>query len=670
MSIRTIQLLSLLLLLASNAFAQPAPAIQWQTTLGGAGLDQAYGILATPDGGCVFTGWSSSADGDFKDHHGTTATRDCILGRLDANGKVVWKKSLGGTSNDGLGCIINAHGGGYMLCGGTNSTDGDVSGHHGTTSNSDCWVVKIDTIGNILWQKCYGGSLDEDALRIVATDDGGYLFAARCFSNDGDVTVHHGSATTSDYWVVKIDSVGKLLWEKSYGGSGYDAPFALAKTDDNAFVIAGDGSSNDGDASGNHGGSDIWTIKIDDTGKLLWQHPFGGPGNEDMNSITLATDGSYIFGGSVDESGGDITMPHHGHTDSYDIWIVKVSRDGKIIWDKSFGGTGHDYEQDVRATPDGGCLVTGYTTSIDGDVSGHHGDTTQGTGYDGWVFKLDSNGTLEWQKSIGGTKMDGATGIALTPDGGAVLACNTQSSDGDVAVNHGGEDAWIVKLAPFMTTELTRDVGVDRILSPGVPNPMLWSTDSVPVVVRFKNFGQTNDTDTKVFAMLFNTKGDLLYQDSSIVHVWKSGDSITITFQPFITPAPGEYFFSANTNLVADSHSSNDKVTIRIVITSASVDASSGYAFVLESNNPNPFTSSTTLTYTLPENGHVSLRILDMTGSVVRQEFNDNAEAAGPHSVTIDLHGEPNGVYVSELTFLDPRGAAGTLTKKLTHMSN
>jgi hypothetical protein len=435
--------LIVLLLLSSRVIAQQhPPAIEWQTSFGGSGSDQAYAIQQTPDGGYIVTGYSASNDGDITDHHGAPSVRDILVLRLDPKGKIIWHRSLGGAGQDGSPCLTLAKDG-YIIAGSAASIDGDVTDHHGSATTSDAWMTKLDTNGKTLWSKSYGGSQDDG---IIGTSDGGYLFAARSNSNDGDVTEHHGSLSNGDVWIVKIDSTGKIKWQKSFGGSGVDAPFALARTDDSAYVIAGYSNSNDGDVSGNHGGYDIWVFKIDDSGKLLWQNSFGSAHDEDMNSVTLTKDGGYIVGGSAYYSGGDITTPHRGHNDAYDIWIFKLHRDGKLAWEHSYGGTGRDYEQDVRATPDGGCLFSGYTTSVDGDVIGRHGDTTQ---YDGWIVKVDSLGTIEWQRTIGGSKLDGATGIALTSDGGCALACNSASSDGDLSRNKGGLDAWVVKLSPF-----------------------------------------------------------------------------------------------------------------------------------------------------------------------------------------------------------------------------
>lgn len=439
-------LFTMAILSATTLCAQTT--IQWQKRFGGSQRDAGYSMQQTPDGGYFITGWSNSDDIDFADHHGSVLKLDGIVIKLDSTGAVQWKRSLGGTDNDLCPSMALAHDG-YLVAGGSSSNDGDIKGdHHGAVGVSDCWIIKLDTNGNTVWSKSYGGTQEDDILRIVSAGDGGYVFAARSLSNDGDVTGHHGDSTTADFWVVKIDSLGKILWERSLGGTDFDAPFALTRTDDSAYVLAGDANSNDGDVSGNHGGSDIWVVKVNDTGRIVWENSFGSPFNEDMNSVTMASDGGYIVGGSAYGTGGDITL-HHGHNDEYDIWVFKLSRAGELLWQKTLGGTGRDYEQDVHATPDNGCLVAGYSTSNDIDVSGHHGDTTT---YDAWVVKLDSSGTLQWQRSVGGTQLDGASGIIPTRDGGCAFAGNTASSDGDLANgsrgNLGGGDCWIVKFAP------------------------------------------------------------------------------------------------------------------------------------------------------------------------------------------------------------------------------
>ena len=131
------------------------------------------------------------------------------------------------------------------------SSDGDVGKGHG---NTDAWVVKLDATGKIVWQKCYGGSGFDQGVAIVETADGGLVFAATTSSKDGDVVGNHGR---TDVWVVKVDRTGTLLWQKCIGGTGSDSVNSLQKTSDGGFVVAGLTTSNDGDVKGNHGERDI-----------------------------------------------------------------------------------------------------------------------------------------------------------------------------------------------------------------------------------------------------------------------------------------------------------------------------------------------------------------------------------------------------------------------------
>jgi len=467
-------LLAFILLCACSLHAQSA--IQWQKTFGGSKQDAAYAMQQTPDGGYLVTGFSNSNDDDFTDHHGTTTYPDMIVLKLDSTGAVQWKHSLGGSNTDRGGCLAFAHGGGYLVAGASASNDGDVTDHIGAAGVNNGWIVWLDENGTTIRTKSYGGGVSEDILRIVPTGDGGYVFAARSLSDKGEVTGHHGDTITSDYWVVKIDSIGNIIWEKSLGGKGFDAPFGLALTDDSAFVLTGDSNSSDsttkdGDVSGNHGLNDIWTVKINDTGKIIWENSFGSSYDEDQNSIALASDGGYLIGGSSYGKGGNITV-HYGHNDEYDIWVYKLARDGTLLWQKTLGGTGRDYEQDIHATSNGGCLVSGYSTSNDIDVSGHHGDTTN---YDAWVVQLDSLGNIEWEKSLGGTAMDGASGIVPTSDGGAIFAGNTQSTDGDLQYtsrgNNRNEDCWIVKLTPYKNASSVDEMPIVANAFDLFPNP-------------------------------------------------------------------------------------------------------------------------------------------------------------------------------------------------------
>src|SRR5690606_15934938 len=158
-------------------------------------------------------------------------------------------------------------------------------------------------------------------------------------------------------------------------------------------------------------------------------------GDDIAYSIQQTFDGGYILAGESNSTDWDVTGNHGG----FDYWVVKISDQGSIQWQNSLGGSGNDRANSIIQTTDGGYIVTGYSNSTDGDVSGNHG------GVDFWVVKLNNQGVIEWQKSLGGSNSDAAYNIQQTEDGGYVVAGLSSSNDGDVSENQAGEDFWVVK---------------------------------------------------------------------------------------------------------------------------------------------------------------------------------------------------------------------------------
>jgi len=169
---------------------------------------------------------------------------------------IEWQKSLGGLGSDNSYSIQQTNDGGYIVSGVSDSNDGDVSGNHG---NTDFWVVKLTSIGTIEWQKSLGGSNSDQARSIQQTNDGGYIVTGESDSNDGDVSGNHGS---QDIWVVKLNFTGTIEWQKSIGGTESESTSSIQKTNDGGYIVAGGSSSNDGDVSGNHGDVDCWLVKL------------------------------------------------------------------------------------------------------------------------------------------------------------------------------------------------------------------------------------------------------------------------------------------------------------------------------------------------------------------------------------------------------------------------
>jgi hypothetical protein len=343
--------------------------------------------------------------------------------------QLVWQKVIGGTSLDYALSVKSTADGGYLLAGYTYSTDGDVTGNHG---GLDFWVVKVKADRTIAWQKALGGPGSDYATDVIALADGGCVAVGHTTSTNGDVTRALGNG---DFWIVRLGADGAIVWQKTYGGTGTDVAQAVTAIS-NGYVVAGYTTSNDDDVSGNHGNNDIWVIKLDVNGNITGQKTFGGALHDYAYSLTTTADGGYLLAGRTYSTDGDIASNNGGG----DYWVVKLNSTANIEWQKTLGGTGSDVARSIVTTSDGGSIVAGYTTSTNGNVTNNHGTT------DGWVVKLNASGAIIWQKALGGSAIDQAQGVVATQDGGCAIAGYTNSTDGDVTDNHGGNDSWVVRL--------------------------------------------------------------------------------------------------------------------------------------------------------------------------------------------------------------------------------
>ncbi len=446
--------LLILLLISLKSFSQPA--IEWQKSYGGSITDVATSIQQTSDGGYIAAGYSLSYDGDITDPKGISFF---WVVKLSPTGILEWEKSLGSPFEDYGASIKQTSDGGYIVAGQSHGNGLDVTGNH---ESVDYWVVKLNAIGDIEWQKSLGGSQWDGGESIQQTSDGGYIVAGQSESNDGDVTGNHGF---SDMWVVKLTPVGNIEWQRSYGGSNYDSAWSIQQTTDDGYIVAGASASSDGDVTANNGISDYWVLKLDNTGSIEWQKSYGGSEVDYAFSIQQTADGGYITAGMSGSIDGDITNNQGGR----DFWVVKLTDLGVIEWQKSLGGTDVDSAHTIIQTPDEGYLVAGWILSNDGDVTANQG------GRDFWVVKLSTAGTMEWQKSYGGSGHDRAQSIKLTLDGGFIVAGGSASNNGDVTGNHGSWDFWIVKFASILGVDES-DLKNLVILSPN-PNTGRFALD-------------------------------------------------------------------------------------------------------------------------------------------------------------------------------------------------
>ena len=408
-----------------------APCLKAQNTLGGTGYDFAGKLIATRDGGFIVCGGTNSADGDFSVP--AANGNDAYIAKYNKSRHLEWTKTFGGTGDDFFNDIVQTNDGGYFLTGYTSSTDGDVSGNHGAY---DVWAVKVNTTGKMEWQKCLGGSSYDFGNAVVQTSYGGYAIAGFTGSNDGNVSGNHNTDGSADGWLVVLGLKGNVLYQHCYGGSSNDDLEGIVKSDFGSLILAGSTSSNDGDVTGNHGGPDAWVIKVNLIGKIVWQKTVGGSGLEFVNNglLTKTTDENVVTAGYSNSHDGDI----QGKNDTVEAYVTKLNAaTGNIIWSKSFAEPKYRNSFGVFATSDGGVVQTGASA----------GNGFDNSTWDVLVSKINKYGTEEWYKKLGGSDFDGAfTGGYESPDGSLNILCLTASSDGDVKNNHGAIDTWIIKL--------------------------------------------------------------------------------------------------------------------------------------------------------------------------------------------------------------------------------
>lgn len=422
----------LLLGLLSTALHAQGPPIEWQVSLGGSLLDIGHAVRQTAQGEYLIVGETNSMDGDVTNNLGSV---DGWWIRLGSDGTLLDQHTYGGSGDDRFNTLVATSDGGSLLVGATNSTDGDVSGLHGIAR--DIWVAKVNTLGVLQWQRTLGGIANDDAYSAIQVSDGGFVILGAANSFDGDVTGHHGLGTMADFWVVKLDNSGELIWEHSYGGTSNDRGYCIMPTADGGFIMAGQTFSSDGEVTGQHGQNDAWLVKMDSAGNLEWQRAYGGSSEDIANAVLQLPDGGYVVAGSTSSTNGDVSNSHG----ALDAWVVRLDGTGAILWQRALGGSGSDAFNAMDLDVDGGLILAGQTTSNNGNVGQLHG------AQDAWVVKLDLNGAILWQKTMGGILSDAFMDIVTTSDGGHILTGRSASADGDVTANAGSDDVWVVRLA-------------------------------------------------------------------------------------------------------------------------------------------------------------------------------------------------------------------------------
>lgn len=361
------------------------------------------------------------------------------------NAQILWQNTIGGDSFDYVEDIIVTSDGGFLLIGMSESNiSGDKS--ENLKGEIDYWIVKTNNLGVVQWDKTFGGSGEDYPVSGIETSDGGFVIVGESNSNiSGDKS--ENSKGGYDYWVLKINNTGAKVWDKTFGGSDDDYAIAIRENSSNELIISGDSFSDiSSDKSENSRGfTDIWTIKTSSIGTLVWDKTLGGDADEELTSLELTSDGGYILG-SIAESGisGDKTV---NTSNNEDYWVIKLSSTNTIDWQKTYGGssTSSSALSCLIPTTDGGYLLAGDS---DSDIGGEKTENSNGNS-DLWFIKINGTGVIQWQNTIGGAEDDYVPYGFEKSAGGFVFAAESLSNiSGDKTENsnNNSSDIWLIEL--------------------------------------------------------------------------------------------------------------------------------------------------------------------------------------------------------------------------------
>jgi hypothetical protein len=488
----------LLLFLFYSCFIQ-SQDILWEKSYGGIHADYLFDAQPTADYGFILAGSSLSdkTGNKSEDNHGDL---DYWIWKMNEKGDLDWQKSLGGSGFDLLQSIKNTKDGGFILAGTSNSPQSPKGAIGDKKENcrgiTDFWVIKLNAKGEEQWQKTIGGNGQDELLCAFQTPDGGYMLGGSSSSTlapEKDIT-EKGTIDVKpdltgktekcrgnmDYWIVKLDNSGTVLWQKTYGGEYADVLRSMEQTADGGYILGGySNSPRSGDKTEeNKGIGDYWILKIDNLGEIEWQKTYGGNGDNQLYVIHQTKDGGYIAGGN---SNSTTQLSYKGGTvnNGTDYWVLKMDEKGDAVWSKTYNFGKVDILTSMVENEDHTFLIGGYAQSesdqgtkgglqllkVSGDKAGIN---------DYIALKINDAGEELWKKTVGSKGEDILRKLIETRDGGYLLAGTSNSkSSQDKNSTIGGNDFWVVKLK-----DKEKPIEV-KVNIEAIPNPVTTFTNII-----------------------------------------------------------------------------------------------------------------------------------------------------------------------------------------------
>ena len=301
----------------------------WTQTYGGIYPDVGNSVQETRDEGYIIAGYTTSD---------MPVPTDVYLIKTDAAGDTVWTQTYGGPDSDEGYSVQETRDGGYIIVGGTDFYRGEYAGEWGEEI-FNVYLIKTDIAGDTLWTQTYGGRDQDVGHSVQETRDGGYIIAGSTWSFGAGIF---------DVWLIKTDAAGDTLWTQTYGGSDWDEGYSVQETQDGGYIVVGYSTSF------GTGSYDVYLIKTDAAGDTVWTQTYGGKDGDIGRSVQETQDGGFIIAGNTTSFGAG----------SSDVYLIKTDASGDILWTQTYGGKNSDVGRSVQETQDGGYIITGFTESF------------------------------------------------------------------------------------------------------------------------------------------------------------------------------------------------------------------------------------------------------------------------------------------------------------------
>ncbi|AWG24519.1 T9SS type A sorting domain-containing protein [Flavobacterium kingsejongi] len=464
--------------------------ILWEKSYGGQHAEYLFDAQPTADYGFILAG-SSLSKKTGKKTEDNNGDLDFWLWKMDEKGQDEWQKNIGGSGADLLQSIRTTQDGGFILAGTSESNKGFAKLHDGK-GKEDYWIIKLNAKGDEQWQQTFGGSGQDRVTAVIQTRDGGYFIGGSSSSSPDKKNLQdptgksEASRGNLDYWVIKLDSKGKMEWQKTMGGQYADILESLQQTTDGGYILGGYSNSpsgvlEDGRRSDKTeevlGYGDFWIVKLDAKGEEEWQQTLGGEGDDHLYSIIQTQDGNYIAAGNSNSN----RLPKGGSTRDTDFWLIKLDEYGQPLWSRTYDFGKTDILTSLTENKDRTLMVGGYSKSS--NVPGSKKKDKEGIN-DYIALKLSATGDELWSKTVGSNGEDLLKKLVETRDGGYILAGTSTPNPASVtAYNKGNSrdrntaigknDFWVVKL-------LDKDKPKDNRLNiQAVPNPAQQFTNVI-----------------------------------------------------------------------------------------------------------------------------------------------------------------------------------------------